>query len=317
MQLFLGVDTSNYTTSLCLVKDGKVIASIRRLLDVKPGSSGLRQSDAVFLHTKALPCLSKELFESVKDYSSSDLTAVGVSSKPRDAKDSYMPCFLAGVSYASAISHALSIPLYTFSHQAGHIKAALYTCDFEPGLNEKFISFHISGGTTEALLTTKTSVSYECEIVGGTNDASAGQMIDRAGVALNLQFPCGKALDYISKNSTKKLPLCVSSNGTYFSMSGLENKVQKYLDDGENPSDIALFLFESIAKSLEKCLVSLRDKYGNLPVVFAGGVMSNTIIRNRLSKLDNVYFATPEYSTDNACGTALLTYDNYNIGVNI
>lgn len=316
MQLFLGVDTSNYTTSLCLVQNGKVIANIRRLLDVKPGTSGLKQSDAVFLHTKALPSLSKELFESVKNYKPENLTAVGVSVKPRDAKDSYMPCFLSGLSYASAISDALKIPLYTFSHQAGHIRAALSSCDFEPGLNEKFISFHISGGTTEALLTTKTSVSYECEIVGGTNDASAGQMIDRAGVAFNLQFPCGKALDELSKQSTKTLPLCVTTKGTYFSMSGLENKVKKYLSDGEKASDIALFLFESIAKSLEKSLVALREKYGNLPAVFAGGVMSNTIIRRRLSKLESVYFASPEYSTDNACGTALLTYDNYSIGVN-
>lgn len=317
MQYFLGVDTSNYTTSLCLVKDGKVIANIRRLLPVKPGTTGLRQSDAVFLHTKALPELSKMLFENCKDYHPSLLKAVGVSSKPRDADGSYMPCFLAGISYASAISDSLGIPLYCFSHQEGHIKAAIFSCDFPSDYEKEFISFHVSGGTTEALLTKKTYNSYECTVIGGTNDASAGQMIDRAGVLMGLSFPCGKELDILSQSSSKILPVCTSVKDTYFSMSGLENKTQKYLSNGESASDIAAFIFKSIAESLKKCLIAIRKQHGPLPAVFAGGVMSNTIIRNHLSKLENVYFALPELSTDNACGTALLTYDKYKNQVNL
>lgn len=311
-EYFIGIDTSNYTTSLCLVCDGKVVANVRQLLPVKQGEKGLRQSDAVFLHTKALPLLSAELF-SEYDISDGRLCAVGVSSKPRDAENSYMPCFLAGISYASAIAHSNKIPIYEFSHQSGHISAAVYSSGQNEEIfeNTKFISFHVSGGTTEALLTEFDGETYRCEICGGTNDASCGQMIDRAGVKMGMAFPCGKELDKLSENSSKKLKPVVSMKDAYFSMSGLENKVEFFMKSGEEYSDIAAFLFESIASALEKSSLHLRKVYGNLPIIYAGGVMSNSIIRERLSALDGTYFASVELSSDNACGTALLAYKKY------
>ncbi len=308
---FLGIDTSNYTTSLSLVLDGQTVSNIRQLLPVKHGEKGLRQSDAVFHHTKALPLLSKELFSSV-DLTDGRICAVGVSVRPRDAEGSYMPCFLSGLSYASGIAHSHGIPLYEFSHQAGHIEAAVYSSGskdtFERG---KFISFHVSGGTTEALLTERCGDSFDCKITGGTNDASCGQIIDRAGVMMGMGFPCGKELDALSSLSTKKLPVCVSVKEGFFSMSGLENKVMKFLADGEEKADVARFIFSSIGSALKKSAQNLREIYGNLPVLFAGGVMSNTLIRTVLSEMDNVYFASPALSSDNACGIALLTGKKY------
>ncbi len=311
-EYFLGVDTSNYTTSLALICDGNIIKNVRRLLPVENGKKGLRQSDAVFLHTKALPELSRELFCNF-DINDGKICSVGVSKAPRDADGSYMPCFLSGISFASAVSGALHIPLYEFSHQCGHIRAAIHSCGREKEYfdGREFISFHVSGGTTEALITRKTDNGYSCAIKGGSNDASCGQIIDRAGVLMGMAFPCGKELDALSQSSTKKLPRCVSVKGTYFSMSGLENKVQKFLCDGEEKSDIARFVFESIAASLEKCALTLRETYKNAPLLFAGGVMGNTIIRQRLSSLEDVYFASGELSSDNACGTALLAYDKF------
>ncbi len=311
-EYYLGIDTSNYTTSLSLVCEGRVIANVRRLLPVKDGECGLRQSDAVFLHTKALPELSHQLFTDT-DISDGKLCAVGVSSKPRDAEDSYMPCFLSGISYASAVAHSHSIPLYEFSHQSGHISVAVYSSGQDNDFFESspFISFHISGGTTEALLTEFDGETYRCSIIGGTNDASCGQMIDRAGVMMGMGFPCGKELDSISSQSTKKLPITVSHKEGYFSMSGLQNKVQKFLADGEGNADIAMFLFNSIASALTKSSKHLRTVYGDLPIIYAGGVMSNSLIRKELSKLPNVYFASGELSSDNACGIALLAYKKH------
>lgn len=311
-KFFLGIDTSNYTTSLSLVCDGKVIANVRELLPVKEGERGLRQSDAVFLHTKALPHLSEKLFSSV-NMKEDELCAVGVSEKPRDAKGSYMPCFLAGISFACGIAYSNSIPLYSFSHQCGHIEAAIYSCE-KPHIfdtDESFISFHISGGTTEALLTRRNSNSFDCEIIGGTSDASCGQIIDRAGVMMGMGFPCGKELDGISSLYKKELPTTVSCKDGFFSMSGLENKVKKYLCDGEEECDIAHFLFSSIAKAIKKSTENLRERYGSLPVLYAGGVTSNATLRNVLSQMSEVYFASKELSSDNACGTALLAYRKY------
>ncbi len=304
--LYLGVDTSNYTTSLALCADGKIIKNVRRLLPVADGACGLRQSDAVFLHTRALPELAEELFCD-DTYAVSNLAGVGVSVAPRDAVGSYMPCFLAGISFASGIALSHRIPLYRFSHQAGHVMAAIASSGAPEQFTGDFLSFHVSGGTTEALYVKNRNFHFDFTVTGGTNDASAGQIIDRAGVLLKLPFPCGKALDELSQKSEKKLPCgALKTDGAYFSMSGLQNKFEKFVSSGENPADCAAFLFESISRALIKSTMALRETYGKLPVLFAGGVMSNSLIRARLENLENVYFASRELSSDNACGTALL-----------
>lgn len=306
--VFLGIDTSNYTTSLSLVKNGRVISDVRQILPVVAGKCGLRQSDAVFLHTKFLPELSKKLFES-SEYCPEDLCAVGVSEKPRDAENSYMPCFLAGLSFATGIAHSHKIPLFTFSHQACHIASAISSCENKNAFGKKFISFHISGGTSEAHISEFDGYSFNVNICGGTKDASAGQIIDRAGVLMGYPFPSGRYLDEICLKQTndKKIKECTSLNGAYFNLSGLENKTKKYLDDGYSNVQVSRFIFDSIAKSIIKSVEYIRKDYGNLPVIFAGGVLSSLYMRNIINQsLENVYFSKPEYSCDNSVGIALL-----------
>ena len=145
----LGIDTSNYTTSLALVSDDGFVQT-RRILEVKKGECGLRQSDALFLHTVNLPELFPELFEKYREKFSTEakIDAVAYSAYPRDVAGSYMPCFLAGQSAASAVASSLSVPLMRFSHQAGHIMAALKTCGAEEKMGGEFFALHLSGGTT-------------------------------------------------------------------------------------------------------------------------------------------------------------------------
>lgn len=308
--IFLGVDTSNYTTSLALCENGEVIKNVRRLLPVKSGERGLRQSDAVFLHTKALPELAEELFDG--DFRREDIAAVGVSFAPRYADGSYMPCFLAGISFASAVSLSHKIPLYRFSHQAGHIAAGIYSSGHSEIFGGDFLSFHVSGGTTEALRVRRTGDGFDIIKAGGTSDASAGQIIDRAGVFSGLDFPCGKELDRLSENADKKLPKLTSVSGTSFSLSGLQNKYEAYTKKGERTENAAYFIFSSIGEALAECTENLRRDFGNdLPVLFAGGVMGNTVIRRRLSEIPDVYFASCELSSDNAAGIALLCENKY------
>jgi len=303
-KLFLGIDTSNYTTSLALYNENGVLLHKRKLLPVSDQARGLRQSDALFLHTKALPLLSDELFDGM--YDKTCLSAVGVSVKPRDVEGSYMPCFLAGVSFAHAVSGSNQIPLYSFSHQAGHIMAAAYSSGNRDILTNRFISFHVSGGTTEVLLVTPENNTFRCEIIGGTDDLNAGQAIDRTGVAMGLSFPCGAELDRLSQQSEKTYRPKISVKAGKCSLSGLENICQKMLFEGETHEDTANYLFSFLALTLEKLTEYARSLYPLLPVLYAGGVMANTRIRQALSKQNNAFFATPELSSDNACGIALL-----------
>lgn len=302
MHNYFGIDTSNYTTSAALFADG-IIEQNKKLLPVKEGQLGLRQSDAVYHHVQQLPEIASPLLQKQKS-----ITAIGVSARPRDQEGSYMPCFSVGYGLAKSLSDALHVPLYDFSHQAGHIAAALYSAGKLDLIAEPFIAYHVSGGTTEAVLVTPDADHVlHCEILSQSIDLKGGQAVDRVGLQLGLTFPCGRELEQLALQWNEKISVRATMKGNDFCLSGLENQCQKMLQQGEPKEKIARYCLEAIAIALEKSCALLLEQHGNLPVVFAGGVMSNSIIREKLTKKFGAYFAAPEFSTDNAAGIAILT----------
>lgn len=306
--MYLGFDTSNYTTSAALF-NGNDIVQVKKLLQVKAGERGLRQSDAVFQHTVNMPEILAEL-----EYDKSNIDAIAVSTRPRNIEKSYMPCFMAGKGIADAVSKFTSSKLYYTSHQVGHILAALYSVDRLDLINQKFIAFHVSGGTTEALLVTPDKEEIvKAQIIAQSLDLKAGQAIDRTGVLLGLDFPCGKELDRLSLLSDKSYKIKPSMKGIDCSLSGVENKAKTMIEKGESAQDISKFVLSYISASLEKMTELLLDKYGDLPLVFAGGVMSNKLIKTNITNKFSAYFAKPEFSCDNAVGVAIYAYLKDNI----
>lgn len=302
MPLFLGIDTSNYTTSVALYdSDNHKDYSVRKLLPVKAGEKGIRQSDAVFHHTQQLP----DLVEEVKKYIDKPITAVGVSAKPRPVKDSYMPCFTVGLGLARSLSALLNIPLYEFTHQHGHIVSALYSANRLDLIGKKFISFHVSGGTTEALLVDE---DFNIDLVANTLDLNAGQAVDRIGLLLGCTFPCGKELEKLALDFKGKVKPKPTLKGTNCCISGVENQCKKMIENNVPKEEVAFYCLKYIEETIYKMAIALKDKYGDLPLVFAGGVMSNSIIRESMEKRLDCVFAKPEYSTDNAVGISCLAY---------
>lgn len=305
--VYLGIDTSNYTTSAAFCdENGEVIANLKVPLPVREGACGLRQSDAVFAHTKNMPHLMAQLREALGE--SYTPVAVGCSTTPRDAEGSYMPCFLSGHAVASAVCAAMDLPLYTFSHQSGHIRAALYASGREKELGAKpFCAFHVSGGTTEVLYVEPRHAGFSVTLVGGTADINAGQAIDRVGVALGLRFPCGPALEKLAVENTKKVPkprICV--NDGICNLSGLENLAKKLYDETGDGALTAAYVLQFIGATLEKMTEHVLQKYPDTPVLYAGGVMSNRYLQQRLAKCCDASFAVPAFSADNAAGICLL-----------
>lgn len=310
MPYFLGIDTSNYTTSAAIYSAENGIIHKKMLLPVKQGECGLRQSDAVFHHVRQLPLVVSSLLEGFDG----DITAIGVSARPRDAEGSYMPCFTVGLGTAKILSETMRIPLYEFSHQSGHIAAASYSSGNMELLQKEFLAFHVSGGTTEAVIVKPDSERIISETIAAkTLDLNAGQLIDRVGVMLGLGFPCGMELEKLAQANTSKLPkIKPALKGSDCCLSGVENICRKKYKDGASKEETAALCLEYTEKTLEGMCRSLLEKYGDLPVLFAGGVMSDSIIKNGLSKHFDAYFAKPEFSADNAAGTALLCYLKHN-----
>ena len=297
----IGIDTSNYTTSIAWF-DGTTGDNYSRLLPVKQGELGLRQSDAVFAHIKSLPELSGRLFSHVRK---EEITAVGVSTRPRAVEGSYMPCFMVGYSHAKMLSDAFRVPLVEVSHQQGHVAASLWSAGCLELMDEPHLAWHLSGGTTELLLVEPVGKNVKCTKIGGTTDISAGQLIDRTGQLLQLPFPSGKHLDAISGEAQMKDVFRVKCSDMQFSLSGVQNKVQQFHETNGNNAETAAYALRCVAKAVYLATEQALKAYPGLRVVFSGGVASNSMLRNVIAPL-NPIFSQPQFSTDNAMGVAVL-----------
>ncbi len=323
---FVGFDTSNYTTSLaaCTVdSEGHitVIANCKAPLPVESGARGLRQSDAVFAHTRNLPLVLRELRE-ILAKGKHAVSAVGVSATPRDADGSYMPCFLCGVAAAEAFAAGCGTAVHTFSHQSGHIMAALYSSGAlrDRGmLASPFLAFHVSGGTTEAVVATPHGegdcpMGFDVALAGAGADLHAGQLIDRVGVLMGLDFPCGPAMEALAMTNQRELPpvkLCVRAGTAH--LSGLENQAAALWRETADAPLVAAYVLTAVGRTLRLLTEQLQesrvaDGGPYLPVVYAGGVMSNKFIRPLLADGAPwpIYFSEPAFSADNAAGVAIL-----------
>ena len=216
MRAVLGIDTSCYTTSCALVTpEGEILSSSRRLLTVEDGARGLMQSQGLFQHIKNLPQMVQNVMADVSD---AEICAVCASTRPRPAEDSYMPVFRAGESQARAAASLLRVPFYPASHQEGHVRAAMV----DAGIDETkpFLALHLSGGTTEILL----SEEGKLTLLGGSLDLHAGQLVDRTGVRLHMPFPAGPSLEKLAREGRAQGLIGVSIKGVSCNMAGAENR---------------------------------------------------------------------------------------------
>ena len=299
----LGIDTSNYTTSAAKYDGSAVTENRRKLLPVPEGARGLRQSDAVFHHTRQLPDMLCGLLPD------GDIEAIGVSVSPTCAEGSYMPCFLTGRGTARVLGAALSLPVYEFSHQQGHIAAALYSAGKLDLLEQRFLAFHVSGGTTEGLIVSPGGAAGPRAVLAAKSlDLKAGQAVDRVGVALGLPFPCGPELEKLALSWTDRVRVRPVMRGADCSLSGIENQCLDMIRKGHSKEEIARHCLEAVTAALAEMCAALLAEHGDLPVVFSGGVCADSILRDRLRGRFGAYFAAPEFSADNAAGIAILAH---------
>lgn len=297
----LGIDTSNYTTSVAVYRPDGTGRNAGRLLSVPEGGRGLRQSDALFQHVKRLP---EQFAVLAQEGYLTDLEAVGASTRPRPVEGSYMPCFLAGWSQGRSLAQTLGVPFYEWSHQEGHLAAACWSAGRMELLDRPLLAWHLSGGTTELLRVTPEGDSVRAQCIGGASDLSAGQLIDRAGQRLGLAFPAGKALDALSQEATHRERYRVKLDGLRFSLSGMENKVAQMVERGTPAADVAWFTLATLSSAVRRATDEAKRQYPGLPVLCSGGVASNRMLRQVMS---DAVFAAPAFSTDNAMGVAILT----------
>ena len=305
-QLYLGIDTSAYTTALALVdQDENLIFDKRLPLPVKEGNLGLRQSEAVFAHILNLPLL---LQDKIEAFEGSALTAVAASTRPRPVEGSYMPVFKVSEAFGLFLAQTQGLTFMPSSHQEGHVMAGLWSAGLKQG---RYLTMHLSGGTTEIISSEERSPGrLILTLLSGSTDLNAGQFVDRLGLAMGLGFPAGTKMEYLamkSSNNLLKLPIAVK--GREISFSGPASQAERYLKQGCRKEDLARAIENCIADSLSIAVSNLKVKnfeYQGLLAV--GGVTANHYIRERLKQnltRWKLFFAHPEYASDNAVGLAV------------
>lgn len=294
----LGFDTSNYKTSVAvLCPSEKTYRTEGRLLEVPPGALGLRQNEALFQHVRRLPTLAEQVFQNAP------VQAVGYSDRPRAVDGSYMPCFLAGESAARTSAAAMGVPCHAWSHQQGHLASAAFSCGHFDLIGREFFAWHLSGGTTEML---HVFPDLHAEIVGGTEDISAGQLIDRTGVLLGMQFPAGPDVERQANLSVNQDRFAVKVKQGYFSLSGIENQIKARVGASQNAADICRYVMLTIIDTILHATRGVRGSF-DLPLLVSGGVSANRLLYEALTADPDVYFAQDGLGGDNALGAALLT----------
>jgi len=318
LPVFLGIDTSCYTTSLAVVDDqGTLLAEKRMILPVSIGEQGLRQSTALFYHLQNLPKVMQEVFSILNRR---EIKVIAVSARPLPQENSYLPVFTAGLSLGECLAAVMGIPLLKTSHQEGHLAAGVWSC--EKQLGDEFLGLHLSGGTTELLLVkekTQPHLSYEGKVLAKSQDIHAGQLVDRVGVALGLPFPAGRYLEKLAaevENNevyNEKIKIPSSVDGYNISFSGAETQAKRYLQQGVSPEEIARATESCLAVTVEKVIRKAIEDTGVKKILFVGGVMANNYLRKRLCKrLEHpavgaeLFFPKPEFNSDNAVGVSLI-----------
>ena len=307
--LALGLDTSNYTTSAALCTSQGEIVQSRRLLPVKTGERGLRQSEAVFAHVRQLA----QQVENVMKEAKEPLSCVCASVSPRDGEDSYMPVFNVGEMVGRSIAAAHHVPFYTTTHQRGHIRAA----QVDSGLQaDKFLALHLSGGTTDVLLMDGESLTP----LGTSMDLHAGQLVDRVGVALGLPFPSGPHLEQLARQGSAKalVPVSMADDTLQCHLSGAEAQLMRMIQTGENKNDIAAEVYSILCRTVLRLLKAAAEKAGTNEILLAGGVASSRLFRELVQERNEkrrlhlkLHFGMPEYSGDNAVGVALIGLEKH------
>lgn len=304
-RLYLGIDTSAYTTSMALVNEEEELHWEKRLfLPVKKGNIGLRQSEAVFAHLNNLPLLWEE---GSREAGELKLAGVASSTCPRPVEGSYMPVFKVSEAFGRFLAQTKGLLFLPFSHQEGHIVSGMWSAGITGG---PYLVLHISGGTTEILAVSETKPGrLSIKLLGGTEDLNAGQFVDRIGAELGLSFPAGPELEKLAlSGSGKEIKLPVAVRGTRISFSGPASHAGRLLGNGCPAPALARAVEECLAESLARAAAHALQEGSYRGALVVGGVTANDYIRRRLNKLlygHQLYFASPSLAGDNAVGLAV------------
>ena len=314
--LILGIESSCDETASAVVKNGREVLSnvISSQIELHKLYGGVVPEIASRKHIEKINQVIEEALEEA-NVTLEDIDAIAVTYGP-----GLVGALLVGVAEAKAISYATGKPLVGVHHIEGHVSANyIENKELEP----PFLCLIVSGGHTHLVIVKDYG---EYEIIGRTRDDAAGEAFDKVARAIGLGYPGGPKIDKLAKEGDKHaiaFPRAkVAENEYDFSFSGVKSAVLNYINGcnmkGEevNRANVAASFQEAVVDVLVTKTVDAAKAYGLKNVALAGGVASNSALREGMKKACeakelHLYYPSPIYCTDNGAMIGAAGYYEY------
>ena len=315
----LAIESSCDETAAAVVKNGREVLSniISSQIELHKLYGGVVPEIASRKHIEKInPVIREALSEA--NMKPEDMDAIGVTYGP-----GLVGALLVGVAAAKALSYAKHIPLIGVHHIEGHISANyIENKDLEP----PFLGMVVTGGHTH-LVMVKDYGKYE--ILGKTRDDAAGEAFDKVARAIGLGYPGGPKIDKLAKEGNPKavqFPRAhVADAPLDFSFSGLKSSELNYINSCEMKheeicrADVAASFQAAVVDAIVSHTIEAAKTYGMDKVALAGGVASNSALRQAMKERCEAeglrfYYPSPILCTDNAAMIGCAAYYEYLAG---
>lgn len=317
MSLILGIESSCDETSVSVVENGRKVLSnvISSQIDIHKLYGGVVPEIASRKHLEVINNVIKEALVEA-GVTLNDIDAIGVTYAP-----GLVGALLVGVSAAKALSYALNIPLIPVHHIRAHICANYIE---HPELEPPFMALVTSGGHSHIILV---SDYTEYKVIGQTRDDAAGEAFDKVARVLGLGYPGGPKIDKLAKsgneNAVSFKKVSFGDDNFDFSFSGIKTGVINHIHNAQQKgeeiinADIAASFQKSVVEVLVDNLLNAADKHNIDKLVLAGGVASNTRLRQEVETRKGnkkLFYPSPVLCTDNGAMTACCAHYEWENG---
>ena len=318
--LILAIESSCDETAAAVVKNGREVLSniISSQIDLHKLYGGVVPEIASRKHVENIDAVIKEALKE-SDTTFDDIDAIAVTYGP-----GLVGALLVGLGEAKALAYALKKPLIGVHHIEGHISANyIQNKDFKP----PYVALVVSGGHSH-LVYVEDYGKYE--IMGHTRDDAAGEAYDKVARVIGMGYPGGPKIDKAAKlgnpNAIQFPRVFLEEDSYDFSFSGLKSAVLNYVNKEKMmgneivPEDVAASFQKSVVEVLVAKTIKAAKEKGVDKVAMAGGVASNTALREALTKAceeNNIYLSIPSpiLCTDNAAMIGSAAYYEYINGI--
>ena len=317
--LTLGIETSCDETAASVVADGRFVMSnvISSQIDIHTQYGGVVPEIASRKHLERINDVIQRALDDA-GVTAAEIDLIGVTYGP-----GLVGALLIGVAAAKTMAYALDKPLVGVNHMQGHIAANYLEY---PELEPPFMSLVVSGGHTEIVNVTDYN---KCEKLGGSRDDAAGEAFDKVARVIGLGYPGGPKIDKAAREGDRDavhFKRVYLEDGSYdFSFSGLKTQALNYLNSERqagreiNVNDVAASFQEAVVEVIADKAVSAALEFNRDKIVMAGGVASNSRLRELLESKAarhgiEILKPSPVLCTDNAAMIASSAYYAFKAG---